>query len=219
MNTVGFQGRLQHPAATERSAAATSHALGAPTDLDSQWGTGAGVPDEDLRAVAAVHLPQMLRYAAALTGDPQEAADVVERVLVRTRSRWRLGAPTMRADLHLRRLVLQEHRSRWRRRRPRSPLDPPGSRRTAGASGSDRRAVAADDPLLRSLRGLAPRDRAVLVLRYHEGLPDAESAAVLGTSPAAVSRRAARALAAVRTAAPAPPAPSTSTTSTSTEEQ
>lgn len=53
------------------------------------------------------------------------------------------------------------------------------------------------------LRGLPPRRRAVLVLRYVDGLSEAEIAETLGCAPGTVKSQAAKALASLRRSAPA----------------
>lgn len=52
--------------------------------------------------------------------------------------------------------------------------------------------------LWQRLQALPPRQRAVVVLRYYEGLPDAEIALVLGCSTGTVRGHASRAMAALR---------------------
>ena len=60
-------------------------------------------------------LPDLLRYAGALTGDPHTGADVVQEVLVRAHGRWARIAAADRPDLYVRKMVTNEHLS-WRRR-------------------------------------------------------------------------------------------------------
>jgi DNA-directed RNA polymerase specialized sigma24 family protein len=60
-------------------------------------------------------------------------------------------------------------------------------------------AVVLQDTIWRELAGLPPRMRAVLVLKYVEDLPDAETAHVLGCSVGTVKSTASRALARLRT--------------------
>ncbi|MGI9008373.1 MAG: sigma-70 family RNA polymerase sigma factor [Streptosporangiaceae bacterium] len=72
----------------------------------------------------------------------------------------------------------------------------------------DRTAEVADrDFLLRALAALPPRQRAVLVLRYFDDLPEAEVAAMLGCSLGTVKSQAARGLARLREAATSVAAP------------
>jgi RNA polymerase sigma factor (sigma-70 family) len=54
------------------------------------------------------------------------------------------------------------------------------------------------DALVAELRKLPPRQRAVLALRYYEGLSDIEIADTLGCRPGTVRGHASRALAALR---------------------
>jgi len=54
------------------------------------------------------------------------------------------------------------------------------------------------DRIVRALRTLPPRQRAVLVLRYYADLSEAEIAGILGCRPGTVKSSAARALASLR---------------------
>jgi RNA polymerase sigma-70 factor (sigma-E family) len=154
---------------------------------------------------AAARLPELLRYAVMLTGDPHLAQDVVQEVLVRAHGRWRRIAATSRPELYVRRMVTNEYLS-WRRRwstRRMVLMDPPEL-----AESGDHAALAADrDDLWSRLATLPRRQRAVLVLRYYEGLSDADIAAVLGCAAGTVRGYAARALAALRLQFAEPPAP------------
>ncbi len=158
---------------------------------------GAGHALDD---VVRAHLPALLRYAAALTGDRELAADVVQEVLVRAHSRWKRIGLLERPDLYLRRMVTNEHlswRRRWHVRRVSAvPDDVLADRATAEADHAHR--VVETDAAWRRLAALTARQRTVLVLRYYEGLDDAEIATVLGTSRATVRSHASHALAALR---------------------
>jgi RNA polymerase sigma-70 factor (sigma-E family) len=146
---------------------------------------------------AAARLPAVLRFAGVLTADRALAEDVVQEVLIRANKRWdqldRLDHP----ELYVRKMIVNEYLS-WRRRSWR--LQPKGS-----ADEVDDRVIpdhagqyAERDALLAELRKLPRRQRAVLVLRYYQGLSDTEIADVLGCTPGTVRGYASRALAALR---------------------
>ena len=148
--------------------------------------------DDFLRAT----LPGLLRYATALTGDPHLAADIVQDVLVKVSIRWRQIGDLDRPDLYVRRMVTNQHvswRRKWEVRFIRSSsagfLD---AKAGHVADASDQ--VADRQDLLQRLGRLPAQQRAVLVLRYLEGLEDGEIADVLGTTATTVRSHASRAL-------------------------
>jgi RNA polymerase sigma-70 factor (sigma-E family) len=146
---------------------------------------------------AAGYLPGLLRFAAVLTGDRASAEDVVQDVLVRAHARWRRIGALDRPDFYVRKMVLNEFLS-TRRRQRRLVLGGSAAEvdtRTAPdwADGHADRAV-----LLAELARLPARQRAVMVLRYYEGLPDADIAELLGVAPVTVRGYAHRALTALR---------------------
>jgi RNA polymerase sigma-70 factor (sigma-E family) len=157
---------------------------------------------------AAARLGAVLRFAAVLSGDRATAEDVVQEVLIRAHARWEAIARLDRPESYVRKMVVNEYLS-WRRRSWR--LVPSGSgadmdARTAADPGVDHAERAA---ILAELARLPRRQRAVLVLRYYEGLSDAEIAEVLGCAPGTVRGYASRALATLRvevTRAPRPAA-------------
>lgn len=139
---------------------------------------------------AAARLPALLRYAVLLTGDREQARDVVQDVLTRALVKWeRIGALDEPYP-YVRRMVTNEHLSWRRRRRLRTvPLDvdPPAPRPEPPG-----------DEMWQLLATLPRQQRAVLVLRFYEGLPDAEIADVLGCRQSTVRSNASRALATLR---------------------
>lgn len=150
--------------------------------------------------VVRSQLPGLLRYATVLTGDGHAAADLVQEVLLRAHVRWGRIALLERPDLYLRRMVTNEHlswRRRWHVRTVRPAADDVLAAHT-DPQGDHAHHVVEDDAMWRLLADLPPRQRTVLVLRYYEGLDDAEIADVLGTSPATVRSHASRALATLR---------------------
>jgi RNA polymerase sigma-70 factor (sigma-E family) len=158
-------------------------------------GPDAGVPFEDfVRARSAA----LFRAALLLTGqDRAEAEDLLQGALERAYRHWaricRQGDP----ERYVRRILANASTDRWRKlgRRPEYVL--PGDGVTAAAD--DHAGDVADrDFLLRALAGLAPRQRAVLVLRYYCDLPEAEVADALGCSVGTVKSQASRALTRLR---------------------
>lgn len=145
---------------------------------------------------AAARLPALLRYAVMLTGDRELAQDVVQEVMIRAHGRWWRIRRTDRPDLYVRRMVTNEFLSTRRRRTLRTvPLDG----LTAGPVHPDHADRTTDsDELWQRLAELPRQQRAVLVLRYYEGLPDTEIAEVLGCGHGTVRGYASRALATLR---------------------
>lgn len=151
-------------------------------------------PDGFAEFVAA-RQAALLRTAYLLTGHAQDAEDLVQTTLVKVVPRWRRIRDN--PEPYVRRVMVNENVSRWRRRR---------WREESTDALPDRLADAADhDDLLAvrsALLGLAPRQRAVLVLRYYEGLSEAEIAAALGIAPGTVKSQARDGLARLRRALP-----------------
>jgi RNA polymerase sigma-70 factor (sigma-E family) len=145
-------------------------------------------------------LAALRRYATVLTGDPQRAHDVLAEALLRAHSRWsRIGRMDLPAA-YVRRMVTNEFLSekrRWSARHIRLTRsgDVPDVALPDLAGNVDERAH-----LRQLLTGLAPRQRAVLVLRYYLGFDDGEIAAELSITPGAVRTAASRAIAALRIA-------------------
>jgi RNA polymerase sigma-70 factor (sigma-E family) len=132
-----------------------------------------------------------------LTADRALAEDVVQEVLIRVQARWnRIGAMD-RPELYVRKMIVNEFVS-WRRRSWR--LVPAGRGLDVDDRVSQDHAFAYAEraALLAELGKLPRRQRAVLVLRYYEGLSDTEIAEVLGCTPGTVRGYASRALAALR---------------------
>jgi RNA polymerase sigma factor (sigma-70 family) len=96
----------------------------------------------------------------------------------------------------VRRILANASTDRWRRlvRRPEHELTGDGG----AVSGDHAGDVADRDYLLRALAGLAPRQRAVLILRYYCDLPEAEVAQALGCSVGTVKSQASRGLTRLR---------------------
>lgn len=145
---------------------------------------------------AAEHGTALLRLATMLTGNAVDADDLVQETFVGLLRGW---SGVERADTpraYARRALVNTHLTR-RRRAGREVLRAvPDGPAPAPSRGSD------TDAAWALLAELPRQQRAVLVLRYYEDLPDAEIAQVMGISAGSVRTHAARGLAALRTAVP-----------------
>lgn len=158
----------------------------------------------------------LLRYATALAGDPDQAADMVQEVLVRAYVRWDAIAAKERPAAYLMTMVTNEFlswRRRWSTRFVSVADDDTLARVTPTTPGDHGERLAERDDLERRLARLPRRQQAALVLRYYEGLDHDEAAAVLGCAPGTVRSLCSRGLSALRldpdTSATAPPARAT----------
>jgi len=146
---------------------------------------------------AGTRLPAMLRFATALTGDPDLAKDLVQEVLIRASGRWQKIGQLDRPEAYIRKMVVNEYLS-WRRRSWRLIPSEMSSHMTGRPSPDPADAYIERRALLAELAKLSRRQRTALVLRYYEGLSDAEIAEVMGCSQSTVRGHVFRALAALR---------------------
>jgi RNA polymerase sigma-70 factor (sigma-E family) len=155
--------------------------------------------EESFRAYVAARLVSLSRAAYLLTGDRHLAEDLVQSTLATVAARWERVCAGGDPDPYVRRVLYTRHVSWWRRRRllddPHAdPPDRPGPDATA--------AVDVSVTVRAALARLAPRQRAVLVLRYFEDLTEAQTAEVMGIGLGTVKSSTRAALARLRTVAP-----------------
>lgn len=147
---------------------------------------------------ADTRLTALLRYAVMLTGDPHQAQDLVQETMVRVQLNWRKVRRADSPERYVRRMLTNQYidwqRGSWVRRvllraEPEETVPVP-------VDHADR---AVDrDQVWSWLARLPRRQRATLVLRYYEDLPDAEIAEVLGCAVGTVRSSISRALATLR---------------------
>lgn len=150
---------------------------------------------------ANARLPAVLRFAGVLTGDRALAEDVVQDVLIRAQARWRKIGQLEHPEPYVRKMIVNEFISSKRRTWRFLPV---GTAVITEPALDHAPGHAERDALLAELGKLPRRQRAVLVLRYYEGLSDSEIAGVLGCKPGTVRGYASRALAALRVELRAP---------------
>lgn len=140
----------------------------------------------------------LLRLANVLTGDPFAGEDLTQATLVDVLRRWDAVCSASHPEAYVRRAMLNRFLS-WRRRRASTEVLVANVESHSRDSVADPgQGLAARDELRRALRRLAPRARAVLVLRYYVDLDDAAIAEAMGVSPGTVRATISRALAALR---------------------
>ncbi|MET7667602.1 SigE family RNA polymerase sigma factor [Micromonospora luteifusca] len=147
---------------------------------------------------ADTRLAPLLRYAVMLTGDPHQAQDLVQETMVRVQLNWRRVARADSPERYVRRMLTNQYvdwrRGSWVRRvLLRAEPDPTLSVATDHAQSAVDR-----DQIWSWLSRLPRRQRAALVLRYYEDLPDVEIADILGCAVGTVRSSISRALATLR---------------------
>jgi RNA polymerase sigma-70 factor (sigma-E family) len=150
---------------------------------------------EDFEAFVAARYAALLRTAYLLTGDQHDAEDLLQQSLVKAVGAWKRieGDP----EPYVRTILVRQNVSRWRSRRWRElTTDAPPERPVSDEGAEDRVA------LHRALGVLAPRQRAVIVLRYYEDLTEAQTAEALGIAVGTVKSQARDALRRLREAVP-----------------
>jgi RNA polymerase sigma-70 factor (sigma-E family) len=148
--------------------------------------------DQGFQEFVETRYGDLLRIAYLLTGSAHEAEDLVQAALLRAMRGWsRVDDPMA----YVRRSMINQHISLWRRHRARELLTsivPDRHVRDVADRVADRQA------LYEAMRKLSARTRAVIVLRYWADLPEAEVAEHLGCSVGTVKSRASRGLARLR---------------------
>jgi RNA polymerase sigma-70 factor (sigma-E family) len=146
---------------------------------------------------AGARLPAVLRFATALTGDPDLAKDLVQEVLIRVSERWQEIGQLDRPEAYIRKMVVNEYLS-WRRRSWRLIPSGMSGNLTGRPSPDHADGYVERQALMAELAKLSRRRRTALVLRYYEGYSDAEIAEVMGCTQSTVRGHVFRALAALR---------------------
>ncbi|MBF4132656.1 MULTISPECIES: SigE family RNA polymerase sigma factor [Streptomyces] len=145
----------------------------------------------DFETFAAARWPRLLRTAYLLTGDHHEAEDLVQVTLAKLFPAWPRVRGLDEPDAYVRRALVNNNLSRFRKRRVVQLLTPrlPEQAQEGGTARTEERSL-----LLEALGTLPPRQRAVVVLRYWEDLSEQQAAEVLGCSPGNVKSQASRGL-------------------------
>lgn len=145
-------------------------------------------------AFVAARSRHLLQTAYLLTGDRHRAEDLLQTALTRAYLRWdRIVSED--PEGYVRRTLANAQIDWWRRKpwREQPTAELPERPLPDETASYDVR-----DAVLQALAGLSGRQRAVVVLRYYEGLSETEIAAALGCSAGTVKSAASRAMAKLR---------------------
>jgi RNA polymerase sigma-70 factor (sigma-E family) len=137
---------------------------------------------------------RLAQFATLIMSDRHTAEDLVQTALVKTYLNWRVARDNPMP--YIRRIMLNQRTDWWRRLKGREQVtaelpDAPAFEDLADAHASQ-------DAVVQALRGLTKRERAVVVLRYFEDLPEAQIAVELGIAVGTVKSTLFRALGKLR---------------------
>ncbi|MET7854827.1 SigE family RNA polymerase sigma factor [Streptomyces avermitilis] len=154
---------------------------------------------DEFREFVAMRSTALLRLAVLLTGGDRHAAeDLLQIALMKAYGRW---AHIEQPEAYIRQVMYRQQVNRWRLRRHRAetmvPVLPESGGEADASSDSELRIA-----LWAALGRLTKRQRAVVVLRYFEDLPEAEVAALLRCPVGTVRSTAYRSLAKLRALVP-----------------
>jgi RNA polymerase sigma-70 factor (sigma-E family) len=151
--------------------------------------------DADFTAYLQARQGALLRTAYLLTGDRHQAEDLLQTALAKLYLAWDRVRDRESVDAYVRRILVNEHNSLWRRAWKRNERPTEVLPEAPVVDEYDDGTGAA---LWAAVQSLPRKARAVLVLRYYEQLTEAETAEVLGISVGTVKSQTSRALAALR---------------------
>ena len=155
--------------------------------------------EADFTAYVRAREQALARLAYLLTGERDAAEDLLQNTLAKVYRHWARIQAAEAPDAYVRRIMVNENNSRWRRllRRHDWPsshvlevIDPPG------VAGLD---LSSSIDLWRHVQSLPTQQRAAVVLRYYEDLTEAQTAQVLGCTVGTVKSHTSRAISALRT--------------------
>jgi RNA polymerase sigma-70 factor (sigma-E family) len=157
--------------------------------------------DADFAAYLHARQSSVLRTAYLLTGDRHTAEDLTQTAFAKLYLAWDRVRDQGSMDGYLRRILVNENNSLWRRgwkKREYATEELPEPAPVVDEYDDGRGAALWD-----LVQTLPKKARAVLVLRYYEELSEAETAEALGVSVGTVKSQTSRALAALRERTPA----------------
>jgi RNA polymerase sigma-70 factor (sigma-E family) len=168
---------------------------------------------QSFEAFAIEHSARLMRLAYLLTGQRQDAEDLTHDALIRMRSRWQRIAAAKSPRAYTSRVLLNVYLSgkrspSWTEVPLRDDTADPTSEGDFSAAADDR------DAIRSALLAVPERQRAVLVLRYYEGLDTREIGEIMGIGESSVRSALARGIRMLRYLLEAADAPEEATEET-----
>ena len=155
-----------------------------------------GSHETEFREFMVSRWGSLVRFAYGLTGDRGHAEDLAQTALAKAYASWPRVRRAEDPDAYVRRILINANHNRFRKRRVQENGGEAATELavTDGTETFDQR-----EALMAALMELPPKQRAVVVLRYWDGLTETQAAAILGCSVGTVKSQASRALAKLRT--------------------
>lgn len=156
----------------------------------------AAVTDRRDAAVSALfdaHYAGLCRLATLLLDDQGHAEEAVQEAFLRTYVGWRRLRHPERAPAYLRAAVVNQCRSRGRRRSSERRANREAVAAVRDGDGAPGPEVGDALAVLEAVRALPPRQREAVVLRYYGDLAEQDVAAALGCSVGTVKSQLAKA--------------------------
>ena len=144
---------------------------------------------------ARAKLPLLMGMARVICRDDATAEDVLHEVLIKVHAHWATVGAAAEPDAYVRRMIVNESISLWRKWGRRSGVVSHGGQ---PESPDHAGGIADRDELQQLIRRLPDRQRTVIGLRFYAQLSDREIAASLGCTEGTVRSHAARALRTLR---------------------
>lgn len=138
--------------------------------------------------------PALIREAYLLVGDVHLAEDLVQTALAKAYVAWHRVAASRAPDAYVRRILINTNVSRYRRRRVPEVLTAVPTDQAQVPGPAMESAV-----VIQALMELPQRQRAAIVLRFWDDLPESAVAELMGCSVGTVRTHTARAMARLRT--------------------
>lgn len=163
------------------------------------WDTSSGTEEVKVtyEEFAQARLATLARYAVVLTGDRHSAQDLVQETMVRAQLNWRKVSKAEAPERYVKRMMVNlyvdwQRGSWWKRVLVRADAGYTQAVPDSSDGTADR------DMIWQALGHLPRQQRAALVLRFYEDLPDSEIAEVLGCTVGTARGYVSKALTALR---------------------